>query len=51
MKDLKSYNLSELTMEMKNIGEKAFRAKQIYDWMHVKLVSSVSEMKNLPMEL
>lgn len=51
MKDIKSLNLVELKKEMERIGEKAFRAKQIYDWMHVKLVSSISEMNNLSKDL
>ena len=35
-KDIASYTLDELTEEMKSIGEKPFRAKQIYEWIHVK---------------
>lgn len=50
-KDLKSCNYEELIAEMKKIGEKAFRAKQIYEWLHVKLVSSFDEMTNLSKEL
>ncbi len=49
--DIKSLNLIELTEEMKKIGEKSFRAKQIYDWIHVKLADSFSEMNNLPKSL
>ena len=33
--------------ELETIGEKAFRAKQIYEWLHVKLVDSFEEMTNL----
>ena len=29
------------------MGEKAFRAKQMYEWMHVKLARSFDEMTNL----
>ena len=32
---------------MATIGEKAFRAKQIYEWLHVKLVDHFDEMTNL----
>lgn len=46
-KDIKSYNLAELKKEMEAIGEKGFRAKQMYEWMHVKLARSFSEMTNL----
>ena len=33
-KDIKSFNLKELKEEMEKIGEKSFRAKQIYQWLH-----------------
>ena len=46
-KDIKSLNLKELKTEMEAIGEKAFRAKQMYEWMHVKLARSFHEMTNL----
>ena len=46
-KDIASYGYDELIEEMKTIGEKAFRAKQIYQWIHVKLVEDFSEMTNL----
>lgn len=45
--DIKSLTLQELTEELKNRGEKAFRAKQMYEWMHVKLAGSFDEMTNL----
>ena len=32
-------------------GEKKFRAKQLYQWMHVKLADSVEQMSNLPAKL
>ena len=31
-KDIKSYNLDELKQELANMGEKPFRAGQIYKW-------------------
>ena len=37
-KDIRAYGYEELQKEMATIGEKAFRAKQIYEWLHVKLV-------------
>lgn len=46
-KDIKSLTFDELKIEMESIGEKAFRAKQIYEWLHVKLVDSFEEMTNL----
>ena len=45
--DIKSLSFEELNNEIKELGEKSFRAKQIYDWLHVKLVRSFDEMTNL----
>ena len=46
-KDIRSYNYEEMLKEMQYIGEKPFRAKQIYEWLHVKLADSFDEMTNL----
>lgn len=46
-KDIASYTFEELKTEMESIGEKAFRAKQIYEWLHQKLVDDFEEMTNL----
>ena len=46
-KDIRAYGYEELQKEMAAIGEKAFRAKQIYEWLHVKLVDHFDEMTNL----
>lgn len=46
--DVKSMNLEELTEVLVAQGEKKFRAKQVYDWLHRKLVRSPEEMKNVP---
>ena len=46
-KDIRAYGYEELQKEMATIGEKAFRAKQIYEWLHVKLVDHFDEMTNL----
>mgnify|MGYP001083705558 FL=1 len=45
--DVKSLTLPELTAEMTSMGEKAFRARQLYEWMHVKLARGFGEMTNL----
>ncbi len=45
--DIKSLSLEELTQELTGLGEKAFRAKQLYEWMHVKLARGFDEMTNL----
>ncbi|MBO4808619.1 MAG: 23S rRNA (adenine(2503)-C(2))-methyltransferase RlmN [Lachnospiraceae bacterium] len=50
-KDIKSFSFDELNNEIVSMGEKSFRAKQIYDWLHVKLVRSFDEMTNLSNDL
>ena len=50
-KDIKSMDLEELTQELLAMGEKKFRAGQIYGWMHVHLVRSVDEMTNISQRL
>ncbi len=50
-KDIKSMNLSELKKDMEELGEKAFRATQIYEWIHVKLVPSFDQMTNISEKL
>lgn len=39
--------LAELQEDLEARGEKPFRAKQIYEWMHVKLAEGFEEMTNL----
>ncbi len=45
--DIKSLPLARLTEELEAMGEKKFRAKQMYQWMHVKLAGSFAEMTDL----
>lgn len=45
--DIKSMTLSEASGEMAALGEKPFRAGQIYDWLHVKLAESFEDMSSL----
>ncbi len=47
-KDIKSLTLGELKEEMEALGEKSFRAKQMYEWMHKKLVTDYGCMTNIP---
>lgn len=49
--DIKSLTLEELQADLTGIGEKAFRAKQIYEWMHKKCARSFDEMTNLSKDL
>lgn len=45
--NLKSMTLPELSAVLKDMGQPAFRAKQVYTWLH-KGVRSYDEMTNLP---
>ena len=45
--DIKSMTIEELGKTMKALGEQPFKAKQIYEWLHVKMVSNYDEMTNL----
>ena len=49
--DIKSMTLPELRAYLTSIGEKSFRADQIYGWMHRQLVTSYDDMKNIPQSL
>ena len=46
--DLKSLTLEELQNRITELGEKPFRAKQLYQWFHEKLAADYEEMSNLP---
>ena len=45
--DIKSLNYEELMKAMEQLGEKSFRGKQIYQWLHQKSVESFEEMTNI----
>ncbi|MBE6901733.1 MAG: 23S rRNA (adenine(2503)-C(2))-methyltransferase RlmN [Ruminococcaceae bacterium] len=49
--DILSLSRDELTAELTALGEKTFRAKQIYDWLHVKKVRDFSQMSNISAQL
>lgn len=51
MKNIKDYNLDDLKLEMQAIGEKPFRAEQIFKWLFVEKVKSFDEMTNLSLDL
>ena len=51
MKNIKDYNLDELTKELEKLGEKKYRAEQIFKWLYVEKVKSFDEMTNLSLEL
>lgn len=50
-KDIVSFGYEELLAEMERIGEKPFRGKQIYSWLHEKLAEDFSQMTNLSVAL
>ena len=50
-KNIKDYNLEELKQEMQSLGEKPFRAEQIFKWIFCENVISFDEMTNLSLEL
>ncbi len=45
--DILSLTFPELSEQFAAMGEKAFRAKQVYDWLHNKKVTDFSEMTNI----
>ena len=49
--DIKSLNKEELKNELSSLGLPKFRSDQIYQWMHVKLVTSYDEMTNISKDL
>lgn len=50
-KNIKNYNLDSLKEEIKSIGEKPFRAEQIFKWIYQDKVNSFEEMTNLSLDL
>lgn len=51
MKNIKEYNLDELQDELVALGEKKYRAEQIFKWIYVDKVKEFDEMTNLSIEL
>ena len=51
MKNIKDYNLEELKEELVSIGEKKYRAEQIFHWLYIDKVKEFDEMTNLSLEL
>lgn len=49
--DIKSLDYGELQAYFKELGEKSFRAGQVYQWMHEKLADGIGEMTNLSKSL
>lgn len=49
--DLRSLTLEALSSELEKMGEKPFRAKQIFQWIHSKQIREISEMTSLSKDL
>ena len=50
-KNIKDYNLDELKNVMVELGEKPFRAEQVFKWLYEEKVKEFDEMTNLSLEL
>lgn len=50
-KDIRKLSVEEIAAELTAKGEKAFRAKQIYEWLWVKAAASFEDMTNLSKDL
>ena len=50
-KNIKDYNLDELKNLMIELGEKPYRAEQIFKWIFIENVTSFDDMTNLSLEL
>ncbi|MBX2845793.1 MAG: 23S rRNA (adenine(2503)-C(2))-methyltransferase RlmN [Saprospiraceae bacterium] len=46
-KDIRAFSQDQLIEEFTNMGEKAFRAKQVYEWLWKKSATSFEAMTNL----
>ena len=51
MKNIKDYNIKELKEELEKLGEKPYRAEQIYKWLYQVNVTSFDEMTDLSLNL
>ncbi len=51
MKNIKDYNLEELKQEFIKIGEKPYRAEQVFKWLYTTNITTFDEMTNLSIEL
>ena len=49
--ELRSMTMEELEQVVVEANEKAFRAKQVFEWLHKKRVSSIDEMTNISKKL
>jgi len=50
-KNIKDYNLDDLKQVLIDLGEKQYRAEQIFKWIFVEHVTNFDEMTNISIEL
>ncbi|MBO4893530.1 MAG: 23S rRNA (adenine(2503)-C(2))-methyltransferase RlmN [Clostridia bacterium] len=51
MNDIRSMSPAELEAALKDMSQPAYRAKQVFSWLHKQKVSSFDEMTNIPVKL
>ena len=51
MRNIKDLNSDDLRVELVELGEKGYRAEQIFKWLYVEKVMSFDDMTNLSLEL
>lgn len=51
MKNIKDYNLEDLKEALSILGEKPYRAEQIFKWIYQENITSFDDMTNLSLEL
>ena len=49
--DLKSLDIEELKQVFVDLGEKPFRAKQVFEWIHEKCIEEIDEITVLSKKL
>lgn len=49
--DILSMSLDEIIIALDFMGEKKFRAEQVYNWLHTKKAAEFDEMTNISLEL
>ena len=50
-RDLRSMDLDDLQLVMAQLGQPKFRAKQLFQWLHQKMIDDSTRMHNLGQEL
>ena len=51
MNNIYNYKLIDLEHYFENIGEKKFKARQVFDWLYIKNINDFKSMSNIKKEL